>query len=58
MLDKSKNERDRINKNGVKVELEMAYKQIEKLNDLLMDKEKQINHFLTHYPTNDKMFKY
>ena len=43
-----------MTKNGVKVELEMAYKQIEKLNDLLMDKEKQINHFLTNYPTNDK----
>ena len=32
----------------------MAYKQIEKLNDVLMEKEKQVNYFLTHYPTSDK----
>jgi len=31
----------------------MAYKQIEKLNDVLMEKEKQINYLLTK-PTSDK----
>jgi hypothetical protein len=54
VVEKSKNEREKMTKNGYKVELEMAYKQIEKLNDVLMEKEKQVNYFLTHYPTSDK----
>lgn len=46
-----------MTKSGLRVELEMAYKQIEKLNDVLMEKEKQINYLLNQMPSSDKVGK-
>lgn len=38
MLEKSKYEKEKMSFSGMKVELEMAYKQIEKLNGALMER--------------------
>ncbi len=59
-MEKSKTQKDTFSQSGIKMELQMAYKQIEKLNDVLMEKEKQIKYLLTQpntsrtQPTTDR----
>ena len=38
VMEKSRNDRQKMNAHGAKVQLEMTYKQIEKLNSVLMQK--------------------
>ncbi len=64
LMEKSKTQKDTFSQSGIKVELQMAYKQIEKLNDVLMEKEKQVKYLLTQpnpsrtQPTTDRHHTY